>query len=37
MPVTIFVNAKGVVAFRQFGPLKEARIREILKTKLGIV
>ena len=37
MPVTIFVTAKGVVAFRQFGPLKEARIREILRTKLGIV
>lgn len=37
MPVTIFVNAKGVVAFRQFGPLKEARIREILRTKLGVV
>ena len=36
MPVTIFVNAKGVVAFRQFGPLKEARIREILRTKLNV-
>ena len=37
MPVTIFVNSKGVVAFRQFGPLKEARIREILRTKLNVV
>lgn len=36
MPVTIFVNAEGVVAFRQFGPLTEKRIREILRTKLKI-
>lgn len=36
MPVTIFVNAEGVVAFRQFGPLTEKQIREILRTKLKI-
>ena len=37
MPVTIFVNSKGVVAFRQFGPLTDERIREILRTKLKVV
>jgi thiol-disulfide isomerase/thioredoxin len=36
MPVTIFVNDKGAVAFRQFGPLTESRIREILRTKLKV-
>ena len=35
--VTIFVNSKGVVAFRQFGPLTDERIREILRTKLRVV
>jgi thiol-disulfide isomerase/thioredoxin len=36
MPVTIFVRADGVVAYRQFGPLTEQRIREILRTKLKV-
>jgi peroxiredoxin len=37
MPVTIFVKANGVVAFRQFGPLTEKKIRELLRTKLRVV
>ena len=37
MPVTIFVRSNGVVAFRQFGPLTEAKIRELARTKLGVV
>lgn len=37
MPVTIFVRADGVVAFRQFGPLNEKKIRDLLKTKLRVV
>jgi hypothetical protein len=37
MPVTIFVKASGVVAFRQFGPLTEKKIRDLLRTKLGVV
>jgi thiol-disulfide isomerase/thioredoxin len=36
MPVTIFVKADGVVAFRQFGPLTEKKIRELLRTKLRV-
>jgi thiol-disulfide isomerase/thioredoxin len=36
MPVTIFVNAKGVVAFRQFGPLNEKQIRDLLREKLKV-
>jgi peroxiredoxin len=36
MPVTVFVRADGVVAFRQFGPLTEKKIRELLRTKLGV-
>jgi len=37
MPVTIFVKANGIVAFRQFGPLTEKTIRELLRTKLRVV
>jgi peroxiredoxin len=36
MPVTIFVKADGVVAFRQFGPLDEKKIRELLRTTLRV-
>ena len=36
MPVTIFVRADGIVAFRQFGPLTEKKIRELLRTKLRV-
>ena len=37
MPVTIFVKSNGRVAFRQFGPLTEAQIRTLLRTKLSVV
>jgi peroxiredoxin len=37
MPVTIFVKANGIVAFRQFGPLTEKKIRDLLRTKLQVV
>jgi len=36
MPVTIFVRSDGIVAFRQFGPLTEAKIRDLVRTKLGV-
>lgn len=36
MPVTIFVRSDGVVAYRQFGPLSETALREILSKELGL-
>jgi thiol-disulfide isomerase/thioredoxin len=36
MPVTIFVRPDGVVAHRRFGPLDEAKLRELLRTHLGV-
>jgi thiol-disulfide isomerase/thioredoxin len=36
MPVTIFVRPDGIVAFRQFGPLSETALRDILANELGL-
>jgi len=36
LPVTIFVKANGKVAFRQFGPMTVAKLRDLLRTKLGV-
>jgi thiol-disulfide isomerase/thioredoxin len=36
MPVTIFVRPDGIVAYRQFGPLSETALRDILAKELGL-
>jgi thiol-disulfide isomerase/thioredoxin len=36
MPVTVFVRADGIVAHRQFGPLNERTLRDILSKELGV-
>jgi thiol-disulfide isomerase/thioredoxin len=36
LPVTIFVKADSRVAFRQYGPLTEAKLRRLLRDKLGV-
>jgi thiol-disulfide isomerase/thioredoxin len=36
LPVTIFIKADGRVAFRQFGPLTVATMRDDLKRYLGV-
>lgn len=36
MPVTVFVRADGIVAFRQFGPMNEQMLRETLAEELGL-
>lgn len=36
MPTTVFVDARGIVRFRQFGPLDADRLRGLLKEHLGI-
>lgn len=36
MPTTIFVDARGIVRFRQFGPLDAPRLRDLLRQHLGI-
>jgi thiol-disulfide isomerase/thioredoxin len=36
MPVTIFVRPDGIVAYRQFGPLSEGALRDILAKELGL-
>ena len=36
MPVTIFVRPDGFVAYRQFGPLSETALRDILSKELGL-
>jgi thiol-disulfide isomerase/thioredoxin len=37
LPVTIFVKPNGRVAFRQFGPMTEQKLRDLLREKLGVV
>jgi thiol-disulfide isomerase/thioredoxin len=36
MPVTVFVRADGIVAFRQFGPMSEKTLRDTLAKELGL-
>ena len=36
MPVTVFVRGDGIVAFRQFGPMTEATLRDTISKELGV-
>jgi DNA-binding FrmR family transcriptional regulator/thiol-disulfide isomerase/thioredoxin len=36
MPSTVFVRADGTVAYRQFGPLREDRLRQLIQEQLGV-
>ena len=36
MPTTVFVRADGTLAYRQFGPLREDRLRELIHEQLGV-
>jgi peroxiredoxin len=36
LPVTIFVRADGRVAYRQYGPLTEKKLRDLIRDKLGV-
>lgn len=36
LPATVFVDARGIVRHRQFGPLDEARLRELAAEHLGV-
>lgn len=36
MPVTVFIDAGGVVAHRQFGPLDEEELRDLLARHLAV-
>ena len=36
MPVTVLLNDQGIVVHRQFGPLNEKQLRELLEEKLDL-